>query len=61
MNGDLAESLLLLVHTLATGLGIGATAMVARRVGERDLEGASQLAVASAILFERGGWKTKQV
>jgi Na+-driven multidrug efflux pump len=39
------ESLMTLVYTLAVGLGIGTTATVARRVGERDAEGAAQTAV----------------
>ncbi|GAC1647647.1 MAG: MATE family efflux transporter [Gemmatimonadaceae bacterium] len=41
----LTESLLALVYTLAMGLGIGATATVARRIGERDTEGAARTAV----------------
>jgi putative MATE family efflux protein len=46
----LAESLLMLVYTVSTGLGIGATAMVARRVGERDSEGAAHTAVQAVAL-----------
>ncbi len=46
----LTESLLTLVYGLAMGLGIGATALVARRVGERDLAGASQAAVQALWL-----------
>ena len=41
----LTESMLTLVYTLAIGLSIGATAMVARRTGERDPEGAARTAV----------------
>lgn len=41
----LTESLLTLVYALAMGLGIGATAMVARRIGERDPDGAARAAV----------------
>lgn len=41
----LTESLLTLIYTVAIGLGIGATAMVARRIGERDAEGAARTAV----------------
>lgn len=41
----LTESLLTLIYTVAVGLGIGATAMVARRIGERDPEGAARTAV----------------
>ena len=40
----LTESLLTLIYSLAMGLAIGATAMVARRVGERDLDGAARSA-----------------
>src|SRR5437868_12436346 len=36
----LTESMMTLVYTLAIGLSIGATAMVARRIGEHDQEGA---------------------
>ncbi|MFN8572216.1 MAG: MATE family efflux transporter [Gemmatimonadaceae bacterium] len=46
----LTESLLTLVYGLAMGLGIGATALVARRVGERDLAGASQAAAQALWL-----------
>ncbi|HYY59086.1 MAG TPA: MATE family efflux transporter [Pyrinomonadaceae bacterium] len=41
----LTESLLTLVYTVAIGLSIGATAMVARRTGEHDQEGAARTAV----------------
>jgi putative MATE family efflux protein len=40
----LTESLLTLVYTVAIGLSIGATAMVARRIGEHDEEGAARAA-----------------
>jgi putative MATE family efflux protein len=46
----LTESMMVLIYTLAMGLGIGATATVARRIGERDSEGASH-AAAQAILL----------
>lgn len=46
----LTESLLTMVYTLAMGLGIGATAMVARRVGERDAEGAASAAMQAIWL-----------
>ncbi|HKR07618.1 MAG TPA: MATE family efflux transporter [Gemmatimonadaceae bacterium] len=46
----LTESMMVLIYTLAMGLGIGATATVARRIGERDVEGASH-AAAQAILL----------
>ena len=41
----LTESVLTLIYAVAMGLGIGATAMVARRIGEGDAEGASRAAV----------------
>jgi putative MATE family efflux protein len=46
----LTESLMIMIYTLAMGLGIGATAMVARRVGERDQEGASVAAMQAVWL-----------
>ena len=39
-RSGLTESLLTVVYALAMGLGIGATALVARRIGEKDPEGA---------------------
>jgi putative MATE family efflux protein len=44
----LTESVLTLVYSLAIGISMGATAMVARRVGEKDIE-AAQVASAQAI------------
>lgn len=44
----LTESLLTLVFTVAMGLGMGTTATVARRIGEKDTEGAAHTA-AQAI------------
>lgn len=41
----LTESLLTVVYALAMGLGIGATALVARRIGEKDPNGAAHAAV----------------
>ncbi len=46
----LTESLLTMVYTVAFGLSIGATAMMARRIGEQDYEGASQTAVQIVAL-----------
>src|SRR2546423_11171130 len=46
----LTESMMVLVYTLAMGLGIGATATVARRIGERDSEGASHAAAQAVLL-----------
>jgi putative MATE family efflux protein len=46
----LTESLLTIVYTVGMGLGIGATAVVARRIGERDPEGASYAAAQAIVL-----------
>jgi Na+-driven multidrug efflux pump len=46
----LTESLLTTIYALAIGLSIGATATVARRVGERDVEGAADAAVQAVAL-----------
>jgi putative MATE family efflux protein len=46
----LTESLLAAVYALAMGLAIGATAVVARRIGEKDAEGAAQAAAQSVLL-----------
>jgi putative MATE family efflux protein len=46
----LTESLLTLVYALAMGLGIGATATVARRIGQKDPEGAARAAVQALLL-----------
>ncbi len=40
----LTESMLTMIYTVAMGLSIGATAMVARRTGEQDPEGAARAA-----------------
>ena len=40
----LTESMLTIIYTVAMGLSIGATALVARRMGERDNEGAARAA-----------------
>ena len=44
------ESLLTMIYALAMGLGIGATAVVARRIGEKDPEGAARAAVQALVL-----------
>ncbi len=44
------ESLLTIVYTVAMGLGIGATAVVSRRIGEKDDEGAAQAAAQAIAL-----------
>ena len=41
----LTESILAIVYSLAMGLGMAATAMVARRIGEKDQPGAAVAAV----------------
>jgi putative MATE family efflux protein len=46
----LTESMLAIVYTVAVGLSIGATAMVARRIGEKDAEGAARTAVQCVAL-----------
>jgi putative MATE family efflux protein len=60
----LTESMLTMIYTLAMGLSIGATAIVARRIGEHDAEGAATAAVqaialgvgVSAIIGGLGAW-----
>jgi len=46
----ITESMLTIVYTVAMGLGIGATAVVARRMGEKDDEGAAQAAAQAIAL-----------
>ncbi len=46
----LTESVLTLVYAVAIGLSMGATAIVARRVGEEDINGATQAAVQAIAL-----------
>ena len=46
----LTESLLTVIYALAMGLGIGATAVVARRIGEKDPEGAARAALQALAL-----------
>ena len=46
----LTESVLTLVYAVAIGLSMGVTAIVARRIGEKDVQGASRTAVQSIIL-----------
>ncbi len=46
----LTESMLTLMYAVAIGLGIGATAMVARRIGEKNPEGAARSAVQAIAL-----------
>jgi putative MATE family efflux protein len=46
----LTESMLTIIYTVAMGVAIGASALVARRVGEQDPEGAAKAAVQSIAL-----------
>jgi putative MATE family efflux protein len=46
----LTESVITLVYALAIGLSMAATAMVARRTGEKDMAGASKTAVQAIFL-----------
>jgi putative MATE family efflux protein len=46
----LTESLLTIIYALAMGLGIGATAVVARRIGEKDPESAARAAIQALVL-----------
>lgn len=46
----LTESLLTLIYALAIGLSIGAMAIVARRIGEQNPDGAARAAVQAIIL-----------
>ncbi|MDB5036072.1 MAG: efflux family protein [Chlorobi bacterium] len=46
----LTESMLTLIYAIAMGLGIGAMATVARRIGEGDQDGAARAAVQSIII-----------
>lgn len=46
----LTESVLTIVYSLAWGLGMGVTAVVARRTGEKDPEGASRAALQGVLL-----------
>ncbi|MGH9843579.1 MAG: MATE family efflux transporter [Blastocatellia bacterium] len=46
----ITESLLTIVFTVAIGLSMATTAMVARRIGEKDPDGAARAAVQSILL-----------
>ncbi|MEM8931956.1 MAG: MATE family efflux transporter, partial [Acidobacteriota bacterium] len=46
----LTESLMAILYTVAIGLSIGVTAMVARRIGEKDPDGAARTAVQAIAL-----------
>ena len=47
---SLTESLLTFMYAIAIGLSIGAAAMVARRIGEKDPQGAARAAVQALVL-----------
>src|SRR5439155_3696161 len=46
----LTESMMAIVYTLAVGLSIGATATVARRIGEHNPDGAARAAVQAIVI-----------
>lgn len=46
----ITESMMIVIYTLAMGLAISATAIVARRVGEKDMDGAARAAVQGILL-----------
>lgn len=46
----LTESMLVMVYTVAMGLSIGLTAVVSRRIGEKDADGAARAAVQGIAL-----------
>ena len=65
----LTESMLAIVYSVAIGLCIGATAIVARRIGEKDREGAAVAAVqvllvglvVSAVMGIAGGFNARRL
>ena len=46
----LTESMLMMIYTAAMGLSIGAMALVSRRIGQQDADGASRAAAQSILL-----------
>lgn len=46
----ITESMMYIIYAVAIGISIGATAMVARRVGEKDMDGAARAAAHSIYL-----------
>jgi len=50
----ITESLMAIIYAVAIGLSIGATATVARRIGEKDPDGAARAAVQSLALGVAG-------
>jgi putative MATE family efflux protein len=65
----LTESMLTLIYSMAMGLSIGAMALVARRIGEGDAEGAARAGVqaivlgvlASLLIGLFGGWNASHL
>ena len=57
----LTESMLTLIYTAAMGLSIGATALVARRTGEQDPEGASRAAGHRSCLASWWRWRSQSL
>ena len=50
MAVGLTESVITIVYSLAIGISMGATAMVARRIGEKNTDGANEAAMQSILL-----------
>jgi Na+-driven multidrug efflux pump len=46
----LTETMMIIIYTFAMGLGIAASAIIARRIGEHDRDGASTTAVQALVL-----------
>lgn len=46
----ITEGILIMVYAIAVGMSMGTTAVVARRIGEKDSDGAAQASVQSIIL-----------
>ena len=46
----LTESVIMIIYSVAMGLGMAATALVARRVGEKDFDGASRSAEQAILV-----------
>jgi putative MATE family efflux protein len=65
----LTESMLTLIYTVALGLSIGVTATVARRIGEKDGDGAARAGVqaiilgilVAAVVGVLGAWQTPRL
>ena len=55
----LTESMLSLVFAVGLGLSLSTTAMVARRIGEKDPDGAAVSAVQAIILYSPLAWRIR--